>query len=125
VLVASGVEFTSSASREKELDGSFGISSSGVSVGPSASRSRKNVLDVSYTDPGPVVLAYRVQKLLLVEDGKVSPNSFTEGAYFGDEEKESTVVLDAELEDINTEDFEQVDGVGEVEREEYGLWVTG
>jgi hypothetical protein len=125
VVVASGVDFKSSTSREKELDGSLGISSSGVSVGPSASRSRKNVLDVSYTDPGPVVLAYRVQKLLLVEGGKVSAKPFTEGAYFGDEEKARTVVFDAELEDIDTEDFEQVEDVGEIEGEEYTFWVTG
>jgi hypothetical protein len=83
VVVATGVEFTSSTTREAEQEGSAGLASSGLSLGPSASRSRKNVLEVSYTDAGPVVLAYRVQKLAMLESGKMEATAHTEGAYFG------------------------------------------
>ena len=54
----------------------------------------------------------------------MSAKPFTEGAYFGDEEKERTVVFDAEPEELDTEEFEKVKGVGEIDGEEYGIWVT-
>jgi hypothetical protein len=63
-----------------------------------------------------VVLAYRVQKLLLSEGGNMSAKPFSEGAYFVDKEKERTAVFDAEL-----EEFEKVEGVEEIEGEEYEI----
>jgi hypothetical protein len=99
VVVATGVEFISSTSKENENEGSIGISSSGLSVGPSGSRSRKHKLDVSYSDAGPVVLAFKVQKLQLKEDGGVSAKPYVTGAYFSDGPKEYTIDFDADLDE--------------------------
>jgi hypothetical protein len=83
------------------------------------------VLEVSYTDAGPVVLAYRVQKLAMLESGKMKATAHTEGAYFGaDGEGELMMESDVELDEVDTEDFERVDGVEEVDGVEYALWVA-
>jgi hypothetical protein len=102
----------------------MGISNTSVSFEPSASNSRNHVLDLSYTDHGPVVLAYRVQKLSLTKAGKMSAKGYTDGAYFGKEEKEVTVQFYAELEDFDMDNLERVNSVGEIEGEKYGLWVA-
>ena len=122
VVVATGVEFTSSTSQEKEHEGSLGIAVQGVEFGPSGSKTRKTVLDVSYTDDGPVVLAYRVQKLLLSESGKMTATPHSDGAYFGEEEKRLTVEFDAELDELDIEDFEGLEAVGEFDGVTYGLY---
>jgi hypothetical protein len=123
VVVATGVEFTSSTSREAEHEGSLGIGSQGLSFGPSGSRARKTVLDVSYTDAGPVVLAYRVQKLLLSEDGEIKNQQHTTGAYFSDDVEKMTMQFDAEFADFDTEDFEKVEDIEE-DGEQYSLYAS-
>ncbi|CAO2657893.1 Nn.00g071530.m01.CDS01 [Neocucurbitaria sp. VM-36] len=123
IVVANGVEFTSSSSQEKKHEGSLGLGNQGVEFGPSGSKARKTVLDVSYTDAGPVVLAYRVQKLVLSEGGTMTATPHTDGAYFGEEGSAITVNFDAELDEYDVEDFESVEVVGEFDGVVYSLYV--
>ena len=125
VVMATGVKFTSSTTREAEHEGSVGIASSGLSLGPNASKSRKNVLEVSYKDAGPAVLAYRVQKLAMLESGSMTAAAYTEGAYFGEEQEDAMAVgSDVEFIEEDVEEFERVDGVAEFEGVDYALWVV-
>lgn len=122
VAVATGVKFTSSQTRENEKEGSVGISSQAFSLGPSGSKKRKNVLEVSYVDDGPVTLAFKVQKLQLRPDGSMSAKDYNEGAYFGNDEKKYVVDEDADLTSDDVGDLQGTVVVDEVSGEEYVLY---
>jgi len=124
VVVATGVEFKTYNSKDRNDEGSIGINGHVVALGPSGSKSRKTVLDVSYADAGPVTLAFRVQKLQLREDGSMSSESHVDGAYFGDDEKKYIVDVDADLDDYDVERIEVIPVIDEISGEEYNLYAT-
>lgn len=122
VVEATGVKFTSSTSRENEKEGSLGISSQAISVGPSGSRKRKNVLELSYTDEGPTILAYKVQKLHLRKDGTMGAENYVDGAYFGDDEQKYILDDDAELTHFDVEGLTSIVVVDETSDEQLILF---
>ncbi|KAF3007574.1 hypothetical protein E8E13_007293 [Curvularia kusanoi] len=122
VAVATGVKFTSSTSQDKEKEGSVGLSSQAFSLGPSGSKRRKNVLEVSYADDGPVTLAFKVQKLQLKEDGTLLAGDYVEGAYFGENEKSFVVDDNADLDRNDVGDLQRTEVVDEISGEEYVLY---
>ena len=123
VAVATGVQFTSSQTKENEKEGSMGISSHAFSLGPRGSKRRKNVLEVSYVDDGPVTLAFKVQKLQLRPDGSMGADDYIEGAYFGDDERKYVVDEDADLTNDDVGELQGMIVVDEVSGEEYVLYV--
>jgi hypothetical protein len=66
----------------------------GVAASPSAKRSKKMTLELNYTDDGPTVLGFRVQKLRL-KDGELNAVPHVDGAYFGDEKVKRFVDFNA------------------------------
>lgn len=122
VVVATSVKFTSLTGQEKECEGILGIGGHGMKFGSSGSKSRKTTLDVSHTDDGPVVLAYRVQKLLLSEAGKVSAKSYTDGAYFGDVDALMLEVKLDDLDEYDVADFDKVEVIDEIDGKECSLY---
>jgi hypothetical protein len=122
IVVATGVKFTSLNTIGNEKEGSLGISSHGFSFGPSGSKRRKKVLELGYTDEGPVTLAFKVQKLQLREDGTLSAEDHVEGSYFEDDEKEYIVDEDAPLVESDVEEFQSTVVVDEISNEEYVLY---
>ena len=124
VVVATGVEFNTYDSKERNSEGSIGINGHVVTLGPSGSKSRKTVLDISYADAGPVTLAFRVQKLQLREDGSMSSEPHVDGAYFGNDEKKYVVDVDADLDDFDVEGMEVIPVIHEISGEEYNLYAT-
>jgi hypothetical protein len=122
IVIATGVKFTSLTTIGDEKEGSLGISSHGFSFGPSGSKGRKEVLELGYTDEGPVTLAFKVQKLQLKEDGTLSAEDHVEGSYFGDDEKKYVVDEDAPLVESDVEGFQSIVVVDEISNEEYVLY---
>lgn len=125
VAVATGVKFSSSDTKENEKEGSLGVSSHGISVGPSGSRKRKTVLKLSYTDDGPVTLAFKVRKLQLREDGTLSAEEYTDGAYFEETEKKYVVDDDAELNEADVGGLVRTTVVDDFTGEECSLYTSG
>jgi hypothetical protein len=82
-----GVKFKSINTKEHENEGSFGVHAHSDAVGPSAKRSKKMTLELDYTDYGPTVLGFRVQKLQL-KDGELSAELYVQGSYFGDDNED-------------------------------------
>lgn len=122
VVVATGVQFSLLNTNENEKEGSLGVSSHGVSVGPSGSKRKKKVLEISYTDEGPVTLAYKVQKLQLKEDGTIGAEPHVEGAYFGHDGTKYVVDEDANLDNSDIEGLQGTVVVDEISNEEYNLY---
>ncbi|KAL5325003.1 hypothetical protein ACEPPN_006125 [Leptodophora sp. 'Broadleaf-Isolate-01'] len=91
VAVASGVKFKSTNTKEQENEGSLGVHVHGVAVGPSVKRSKRMTLELNYTDDGPTVLGFRVQKLQL-KDGALSAEPYEEGSYFNDDTEDTRYV---------------------------------
>ena len=107
VIVASGVTFKSSHVENRENEASLGANASGVSVGPMGKRSRKRTLEVNWEDEGPTVLAFRVQKLQLI-DVKLTATEETDGAYFGadNEAEEGSIEFDVALDESDRDGME-------------------
>ncbi|KAL5417026.1 hypothetical protein PMIN03_001866 [Paraphaeosphaeria minitans] len=122
IAVATRVRFASSKTDEREHEGSVGVSSPGVSLGPSGSKKRKTVLELSHTDDGPVTLAFMAQKLQLREDGSLGAENHVEGEYFGNDEKKYVVDVDANLSSADVEELQVHVVVDEVSNEEYNLY---
>ncbi|KAK4154757.1 hypothetical protein C8A00DRAFT_32425 [Chaetomidium leptoderma] len=101
VVTASGVVFQSADVRDGANEASLGLSVQGAApLGFMGKRSKKRTLKVDWEDPGPTVLAFSVQKLLLKDDGELGGVPETDGAYFGDDDDEPRqydVEFDAKL----------------------------
>ena len=123
VAVASGVKFKSSNTKEHENEGSLGVHVHGVAVGPSAKRSKKMTLEISYTDNGPTVLGFRVQKLQL-KDGALSAEPYEEGSYFGDDNEDARYIdFNATLDKYDEDGMEHKAVQDELTGEDYDLYL--
>jgi hypothetical protein len=123
VAVASGVKFKSSTTRGNENGGSFGVHVHGLEVGPSVKRSKKMKLEISYTDDGPTVLGFRVQKLQL-KDGALSAEPYEDGSYFGNDNEDARYIdFNATLDEYNKYGMENEAVRDELFAEEYDLYL--
>ncbi|KAN0116673.1 hypothetical protein V8E51_002650 [Hyaloscypha variabilis] len=123
VAVASGVKFKSSTAKGHENEGSFGVHFHGVEVGPSIKRSKKVKLEIGYTDDGPTVIGFRVQKLQL-KDGALSGEHYKDGSYFGDDNEDTRYIdFNATLDEYDKDGMEKEAVRDEFFAEEYDLYL--
>jgi hypothetical protein len=123
VAVATGVKFKSLNTKGHNNEGSFGVHAHGVAVGPSAKKSKKMTLELNYTDDGPTILGFRVQKLQLKE-GELSAEPYVDGAYFNDDNKDERFIdFNAGLDGDDEDDMEHEVVQDELTGEEYELYL--
>ncbi|KAF2108288.1 hypothetical protein BDV96DRAFT_262674 [Lophiotrema nucula] len=79
-----------------------------VEGGPVAMNPRKNTLRISAEEREECVLAFKLQKLQLLVNGKVNADIYTEGAYFGQEARKVSVDFDADLDEFDIDGMDLV-----------------
>lgn len=107
VVSATGVVFESTSTTDRANEASLGVNVHGAPLGFMGRRSKKRKLRIEWEDPGPTVLAYKVQKLRLKE-GQLTAEDEKKGAFFGDDDEEPTR---PELEYSDTLDQRDVEGL--------------
>lgn len=86
-IVAEGITYTTKAAANQIQSGDFGINAHGINVGPSGNRDKKGTDEQGITDPGPTMLAFRVQKIRLGADQKATASD-EDGNFYGEDDEE-------------------------------------
>lgn len=126
VVTASGVVFKSTDVKDGANEASLGANVHGAPLGFMGKRSKKRTLKIDWEDPGPTVLAFRVQKLQL-KDGELMATEDTDGAaYFGDDDepREYEVEFDAKLDRRDVAGLEPEAGEDQLAGGEFKLYLA-